>query len=97
MFLVRMELFIDNQRADLDERSVVSVTLSVASVTDPEYGRTGYTKNVTIPMTAANRWLMGAGAMPSASSVRARNGPIMPHATVCPPSFPITQRCSAPV
>ena len=59
MFLVRMELFIDNQRADLDERSVVSVTLSVASVTDPEYGRTGYTKNVTIPMTAANRRLMG--------------------------------------
>lgn len=53
-----MELYIDNQRADLDDRSVVSITLSVASVTDPEYERTGYTKSLSVPMTARNRQLL---------------------------------------
>lgn len=59
VFSESMELYIDNQRADLDERSAIGVTLSVASVTDPEYGRTGYAKSVSIPMTPANRRLMG--------------------------------------
>ena len=36
-----------------------SVSVSVASVTSPEYGRTGYTKSISIPMTARNRELMG--------------------------------------
>ena len=54
-----MELYIDDRLADMDERTEVAVSVSVASITNPEYGRTGYTKSVSIPMTAANRAIMG--------------------------------------
>ena len=54
-----MELFIDGRLADMDAACPVSVSVSVASVTSPEYGRTGYTKSISIPMTARNRELMG--------------------------------------
>ena len=54
-----MELFIDECRAEMDASCPVSVSVSVASITSPEYGRTGYTKGISIPMTAANRALMG--------------------------------------
>lgn len=37
----------------------VSVSVSVASITSPEYGRTGYTKSISLPMTAVNREIMG--------------------------------------
>ena len=43
----------------MDAACPVSVSVSVASVTSPEYGRTGYTKSISIPMTARNRELMG--------------------------------------
>lgn len=54
-----MELYIDDRLADMDERTDVAISVSVASITNPEYGRTGYTKSVSIPMTAANRAIMG--------------------------------------
>ena len=54
-----MELFIDECRAEMDASCPVSVSVSVASITSPEYGRTGYTKGISIPMTAAHRALMG--------------------------------------
>lgn len=54
-----MELFIDGLRADMDRRAALSVSLSVSSLTSPEYGRTGYTKSISVPMTAANRSIMG--------------------------------------
>lgn len=54
-----MELFIDDRQADIDQKAGVSVSVSVASVAQPEYGRTGYTKSIMIPMTARNREIMG--------------------------------------
>lgn len=53
-----MELFIDGRRVDIDALTDAHITLTVASVTDPEYGRAGYTKSISIPMTSANRELM---------------------------------------
>lgn len=55
-----MRLFIDNVEADLDSGLQVSVSLAMAPVTDPGQGRTGYSRSVTIPMTAKNRGIMGA-------------------------------------
>lgn len=54
-----MELFIDNCQADMDQGAGVSISVSVASVTQPEYGRTGYTKRIALLMTARNREIMG--------------------------------------
>ena len=54
-----MELYIDGRRADTDPRTGISVSLSVASVTSPEYGRMGYSKSMSIPMTPLNREIMG--------------------------------------
>lgn len=54
-----MNLYIDGRQAEIDPRERISVSLSVASVTTPEYGRTGHTKSMSIPMTARNRTLMG--------------------------------------
>lgn len=53
------ELYIDNVRADTDAATTVSITLTLAAVTDPERARTGFTRTVEIPMTACNRALMG--------------------------------------
>ncbi len=54
-----MEIYIDDVRMDTDARSVVSVTVSVASVTSPEWGRTGYAGGISLPATARNRAVMG--------------------------------------
>lgn len=54
-----MELYIDERLADMEADAPVSVSVSVASITSPEYGRTGYTKSISLPMTAANREIMG--------------------------------------
>lgn len=59
-----MELFIDECRAEMDASCPVSVSVSVASITSPEYGRTGYTKGISIPMTAANRSRPNTCSMP---------------------------------
>ncbi len=54
-----MELYIDGRKADTDSGTGVAVSVSVASITKPEYGRTGYARSVSIPMTATNRAIMG--------------------------------------
>lgn len=54
-----MELFIDGSAADTDDLTVVYSTFSVASATEPEYGRIGYSKCVSIPVTPLNSELMG--------------------------------------
>lgn len=43
----------------MDRQAGISVSVSVASLTSPEYGRTGYTKSISIPMTPLNRQIMG--------------------------------------
>ncbi len=54
-----MELYIDNRQADLEEDASVSISLAIATLTDPLNSRTGYTKSFRIPMTARNREIMG--------------------------------------
>lgn len=54
-----MKLFIDNKEVDTDGGTLLSVSLSIASITTPEYARTGYSKSITIPATPHNRDVMG--------------------------------------
>ena len=54
-----MNLFIDNKKADIDRNTVVSISISIASVTKVENGRTGYSKTIRIPITARNMEIMG--------------------------------------
>lgn len=54
-----IRLYIDNQEADIDPRSDISVSLSVASLTSTSWGRAGYSKSITIPATPRNQRLMG--------------------------------------
>jgi hypothetical protein len=49
-----MELFIDNIHVDTDARSELSVSLSVAVVTDPRQARTGYARTMQLPSTSLN-------------------------------------------
>lgn len=53
-----MKIYIDNQLADTDERTEVSVTLSVASHSDLETSRMGYSKSIMLPATPRNRKLL---------------------------------------
>ncbi len=59
---MEVKLFIDGKEADTDQRSAVSVSLGIASVTKIETGRTGYSKTIRIPATALNRRIMGDAA-----------------------------------
>lgn len=52
-------LYIDGCLADTDDETVVAISLSVSSLTDLEGSRTGYTKSLSVPMTAHNMTLMG--------------------------------------
>ncbi len=54
-----MELYIDDQKVDTDLSTRVSVSLSVAAVTDPRKGRAGYTRTMQLPMTALNDQIFG--------------------------------------
>jgi hypothetical protein len=54
-----IRLYIDNQEADIDPRTDISVSLSVASLTSTSWGRAGYSKSITIPATPRNQLLMG--------------------------------------
>lgn len=54
-----MKIFIDNQEADIDARTSVSISLSIASHTDLTTSRTGYSKTIMLPMTAHNMGIMG--------------------------------------
>lgn len=57
-----MELYVDGLRADTDSCAAVSVALSVAAVTDPRKGRTGYTRSIRVPMTPLNDSIFGYAA-----------------------------------
>ncbi len=54
-----MKVFIDGFAADIDERTEVSITLSVVSQSNLEESRTGYSKTIMLPTTPTNRKLLG--------------------------------------
>ena len=62
-----IRLYIDNQEADLDPLSTLSVSLSIASLTSTSWGRASYSKSITIPATPLNRRLMGDCEQPHAA------------------------------
>lgn len=62
-----MKLFIDGTQADIDGRTGVSVTLSVARLTEFESSRTGYAKTIVLPMSPRNMELLGDEADPNAA------------------------------
>ena len=64
-----IRLYIDNQEADLDPLSTLSVSLSIASLTSTSWGRAGYSKSITIPATPLNRRLMGDCEQPLAAQM----------------------------
>ncbi len=64
-----MKIFIDNIEADLDRRTNVAISLSVASHTQLEASRTGYSKTITIPMTRRNMGIMGDSEQVNAPSM----------------------------
>ena len=54
--------FIDNQEIDLSQESQIAISLSIASITEIETGRTGYTKTIQVPLTAHNCLVLGNAA-----------------------------------
>ncbi len=54
-----MKIYIDNARMDTDERTAVSLNLAIASISEPEKNRTGYSNGFTLPVTDHNRRVMG--------------------------------------
>ncbi len=54
-----IKLYIDNQQADINPLTSLSVSLSIASLTSTSWGRANYSKSITIPATPLNRRLMG--------------------------------------
>ena len=49
-----LQLFIDGQVADIDQRTDISVSLSIASLSSTQWGRASYSKSVVIPTTPNN-------------------------------------------
>lgn len=64
-----IRLYIDNEVADLDPLSTLSISLSVASLTSTSWGRASYSKSITIPATPLNRRLMGDCEQPLAAQM----------------------------
>ncbi|MBO7299980.1 MAG: hypothetical protein J6U53_01050 [Tidjanibacter sp.] len=64
-----VRLYIDNEVADLDPNSSLSISLSIASLTSTSWGRASYSKSITIPATPHNRRLMGDCEQPLASQM----------------------------
>lgn len=64
-----LQLFIDGQVADIDQRTDISVSLSIASLSSTQWGRASYSKSVTIPNTPTNRALMGDCEQPHAADI----------------------------
>ena len=54
--------FIDNQEIDLSQESQIAISLSIASITEIETGRTGYTKTIQVPLTVHNCLVLGNAA-----------------------------------
>lgn len=63
-----ISLFIDGHRADIDQRTEVSVSLSISSLSSTQWGRASYSKSLTIPNTPTNRSLMGDCEQPHAAN-----------------------------
>ena len=59
-----MKIYIDGQEMDIAPSTVVSVSLSVAELTDLENSRTGYSRTIELPMTMHNRQIMGCDGTP---------------------------------
>ena len=53
-----MKCFIDNREAETDPAQSLAITLSIASVSQIETGRTGYSKNLKLPITLHNREIL---------------------------------------
>ncbi len=64
-----LQLFIDGQVADIDQRTDLSVSLSIASLSSTQWGRASYSKSITIPQTPNNRALMGDCEQPHAAHI----------------------------
>lgn len=60
-----LKVFIDNNEVDIDQNSSISISLGVASMTEIESGRIGYSKTITLPMTSKNREIMGDVSHPN--------------------------------
>lgn len=54
-----MKVYIDNSEVDLPDGENISITLSIANITDIETGKTGYTKLFRIPATQRNMEVLG--------------------------------------
>ncbi len=54
-----IQLFIDDQLADIDLTSGISISLSVSTITSLDSSSTGYTKTLELPMTLRNRAIIG--------------------------------------
>lgn len=54
-----LRLYIDGFLADITPATEVSITLSIASLTQTTWGRACYSKSILIPTTPTNRRLMG--------------------------------------
>ena len=54
--------FIDNQEIDLPQESQIAIYLYIASITEIETGRTGYSKTIRIPLTTRNGHILGNSA-----------------------------------
>ena len=57
-----IKLYVDDRLVDIDRQTSVSISLGIASVTEIESGRTGYSKTIQVPMTARNRTIFGDAA-----------------------------------
>ena len=54
--------FIDNQEIDLPQECQIAISLTIASITEIETGRTGYSKTIRIPLTTRNGHILGNSA-----------------------------------
>ncbi len=54
-----MKCFIDNRETETDPSQSIAITLSIASISQIETGRTGYSKTLKLPITTRNRAIMG--------------------------------------
>ncbi|MDR0754544.1 MAG: hypothetical protein LBF04_04065 [Prevotellaceae bacterium] len=54
-----IELLIDSQSVDIDQKTSMAITLSLADIENVEESNTGYSKTFSIPMTPKNRVVFG--------------------------------------
>lgn len=54
-----IELLIDGQGVDVDQKTTAAITLTLAKVEDPSSSSSGYSKTIELPMTSRNRDVFG--------------------------------------